>query len=159
MTLESWTALGVFFAINFAAASSGAVFRPGSWYETLRKPSWTPPNWAFPVVWTTLFCANAVAGWLVWEARGLDAAPALTLYGVSLLLNAGWSALFFGLKRMDWALAEVALLWASLAAIIAAFAPISTVAALLVAPYLVWVTIASALNWRMLQLNRAPARA
>ena len=153
MTAESWTALAAFFALNFAAASSGAVFRPGAWYETLRKPSWTPPNWAFPVVWTALFCANAVAGWLVWETAGSAAWPALALYTFSLLLNAAWSALFFGIKRMDWALIEVAFLWASIAAVMVAFAPINGWATALIAPYLVWVTIAAQLNRRMMQLN------
>jgi translocator protein len=153
LTPENLAALGVFVLANFAAASSGAFFRPGAWYAALAKPSWTPPNIAFPVVWTILFILNAAAGWLVWLAGGMEAAGALALYGASLVINASWSAVFFGLHRMGLGFVIVVMLWLSLAAVIAAFAPISAVAAGLVAPYLVWVTIASALNLRVWQLN------
>lgn len=155
MDSSALTALAAFFAASFAAASSGAMFKPGAWYAALRKPSWTPPNWAFPVVWSVLYTAMAIAGWLVWEAAGLAAWPALVLFGIHLMINAGWSFLFFGLKRLDWALAEVALLWASIAATIVAFAPFSAAAAWLLAPYLVWVSVAAFLNFRLLQLNGA----
>ncbi|MEL7481313.1 MAG: TspO/MBR family protein [Pseudomonadota bacterium] len=149
----SLIALGLFMFVNLLAASSGAAFPPGDWYESLDKPSWTPPNWAFPVVWTMIFIMVAVSGWLVWEAAGWGAAGALGLYGANLALNAGWSAIFFGLKRMDLALAEVAFLWLSIAALIWAFSVYSTLAALLLLPYLLWVTVAAALNLRMVQLN------
>ncbi|MEO1407183.1 MAG: TspO/MBR family protein, partial [Pseudomonadota bacterium] len=136
---------------------SGGLFKPGQWYESLNKPSWIPPNWAFPTVWSVLFLLNAVAGALAWEATGVgadsrDLAP-FVVYGVSLGLNFLWSALFFGLKRMNLALGEVALLWLSLVAQIAVFAPLSPIAALLGVPYLAWVTIAAFLNLRMIQLN------
>lgn len=146
-------ALALFFVLSFAAASTGAAFRPGAWYASLRKPRWTPPNWAFPVVWSVLFCAIAVSGWLVWEAAGTAASPALALYAVHLLVNAAWSFLFFGRKRLDWAMAEVVLLWLMIVAVIAAFAQFSTPAALLLTPYLAWVTVAAALNLRLLQMN------
>lgn len=146
-------ALAAFFALNFVAASSGAMFKPGPWYADLRKPSWTPPNWAFPVVWSALFVANAIAGWLVWKAAGPAATPALILYGVSLGFNFAWSALFFGMRRMDWAMIEVVGLWLSIAAVLVAFIPLSPIAAALIAPYLAWVTIAAYLNLRMIQLN------
>lgn len=153
MDLSSGIALAVFFLGSFAAASTGGVFRPGPWYASLRKPSWTPPNWAFPVVWAILFCAIAVSGWLVWERAGLAAWPALALHGAQLLVNAAWSFLFFGRRRLDWAMADVATLWLLVAAMIAVYAPISPLAAALLAPYLVWVTIAGALNARLIQLN------
>lgn len=153
MALSSTIALITFFVLSFAAASTGAVFRPGAWYANLRKPSWTPPNWAFPVVWSVLFCAIAVSGWLVWEAGGAAAWPALTLYALHLLVNAAWSFLFFGMKRLDWAMGEVVCLWLMIAVMIAAFAQFSMPAALLLAPYLAWVSIAATLNFRLLQLN------
>lgn len=149
----SLIALGMFMLLNFAAASSGAVFRPGEWYETLNKPSWVPPNWAFPVVWTVLFILNAVAGWLVWEAAGFGAGLALGVYVASLAINAFWSALFFGARRMDYAMGDVIVLWLSLIVQIALFAQYSRLAALLGLPYLVWVTTAALLNLRMIQLN------
>ncbi len=153
MTPAALIALGAFLAMNFAASATGAIFRPGEWYAALRKPWWTPPNLAFPIVWSTLFIANAVAGWLVWQAAGFAALPALLLYVVSLGFNAAWSFLFFGLRRMRWALAEVALLWLSIAAVMVAFWPVRPLATLLIAPYLLWVTIAALLNLRLVQLN------
>lgn len=153
MAFSSTVALVVFFVLSFATASTGAVFRPGEWYANLRKPGWTPPNWAFPLVWSVLFCAIAVSGWLVWEAAGLAAWPALTLFAVHLLVNASWSFLFFGLKRLDWAMVDVIFLWLMIVAVMAAFSQFSPPAALLLAPYLGWVTVAAALNFRLLQLN------
>jgi tryptophan-rich sensory protein len=118
MTVPSWIALGVFIVVNLATASSGGRFRPGPWYASLAKPGWTPPNWAFPVVWATIFCLNAAAGFLVWQASGTQAWAALAIYGLSLVLNAAWSWLFFGKRRMDLALIDVGLLWLSIAAVI-----------------------------------------
>jgi tryptophan-rich sensory protein len=154
-TPESLVALAIFVLANLAAASSGAFFRPGEWYAALAKPPWTPPNWAFPVVWSILFVFNAVAGWLVWMAAGTGAAVPLAVYAASLLINASWSAVFFGARRMGLGFVVVITLWLSIAAVMALFAPVSPLAASMIAPYLVWVTIASALNLRVWQLNPA----
>lgn len=155
MEQPDWIAVAVFVGLNVLAASSGGAFKPGAWYASLNKPSWTPPNLAFPIVWGLLFALNAWAGWLVWAQVGTGSPLAFGLYVGSLILNAGWSWLFFGKRRMDLALIDVALLWLSLVAIIAVFWGIRPFAALLLVPYLVWVTIASVLNWRMIQLNPA----
>ena len=152
MVMSSGLALVGFVLAALAAASSGAIFKPGDWYRTLRKPGWTPKPWVFPVVWTPLYMAIAVSGWLAWRGAGLFV-PAFLAYGVQLLLNAGWSALFFGLRRPDLAFADIVLLWLSIAATIAGFAPISAAAAWLLAPYLAWVTIAAALNLTVWRLN------
>jgi tryptophan-rich sensory protein len=160
MELSQFLSLSVFVLVCFAAAGSGAAFRPGAWYESLRKPGWTPPNLAFPIVWSVLYVLIAISGWRIFEARGLAAAPELTLWAVSLGLNAAWSWIFFGRRQIGWALLEVSLLWASIAAVIAAFAPIDVEAAWMLAPYLVWVTIAAALNFSVWRLNReAPSAA
>jgi tryptophan-rich sensory protein len=151
--MSDWMAAGAFALANFAAASSGAFLRPGAWYEGLRKPVWVPPNWAFPVVWTALFALNAWAGWLVWQKAGWG--PEIAVYGISLAINAAWSGVFFGLKRLDWGMANVLALWASIVAVAFMFAPVSPLAAALQAPYLLWVSIAAALNARMWQLNGA----
>ncbi|MEM0986274.1 MAG: TspO/MBR family protein [Pseudomonadota bacterium] len=148
----------VFAIVNVLAASSGAIFQPGEWYERLEKPSWIPPNWAFPVVWTTIFALNVVAGWLVWRASGEAALLAMGLYGFNLVVNALWSGLFFGAKRMDWALVDAGILVASVVAMMMAFTAHSTVAALLLTPYLAWVSIAFGLNWKMIELNGAIAK-
>lgn len=155
MEQPDWIAVAVFVGLNFVAASSGGAFKPGPWYASLNKPSWTPPNLAFPIVWGLLFALNAWAGWLVWETVGTGSPLAFGLYVGSLVLNAGWSWLFFGRRRMDLALIDVALLWLSLAAVIVVFWSLRPFAALLLIPYLTWVTIASLLNWRMIQLNPA----
>ena len=131
-------------------ASTGAIFKPGAWYEGLAKPSWTPPDWAFPVVWSVLYIFIAGACWLVWREAGWSLALGVGI--LQLLLNGAWSWLFFGLRRMDLAFVDVALLWLCIAAFIMLAWPMSTIAALLFLPYLVWVSVAAALNltvWRM----------
>lgn len=154
MESGSLLALAAFLGANFAAASTGGIFRPGAWYERLSKPSWTPPDWAFPVVWSALYVASAVAAWRVTGALGWGAAAGfLTLYAVQLILNAGWSVIFFGFRRMDLAMAEVAFLWLSVAGLIALAAPVDALAAALFAPYLLWVTIAAALNFTVWRRN------
>lgn len=137
-------------ALVFAMATTGAAFKPGDWYKTLQKPSWNPPDWVFPVVWSLLYLMIAAAGWLVWEIAGWTSA--MVIWGVQVIFNGAWSWLFFGRRRMDLALVDVTLLWLSIVAFIFLAWPISSLAALLFVPYLVWVTIAAALNltvWRM----------
>lgn len=147
--------LGLFLLACFAAASTGALFRPGAWYDRLDKPAWTPPDWLFPVAWTVLYLMIALAPWLVWRRAGLaGAALPLAVWAVQLALNAAWSWLFFGLRRMDWAFAEVLALWLAIAAMIALFWPISPAAGLMMVPYLLWVSFAAALNFAVWQRNR-----
>ena len=105
----------------------------------------------FPVVWTPLYIMIGIAGWLVWNEAGIG--TALILWGMQLLFNFAWSALFFGLRRMDWAFIDVIALWFSIAAFIVFAIPISLWAALLFVPYLAWVTTAAALNWQVWRLN------
>jgi len=147
--------LMAFAAFNFAAALSGAVFKPDAWFRSLEKPSWQPPDWAFPVVWMFLYAANAFSGWLVWKTAGLEGAGliAMVIYGIGLVLNASWSAMFFGLKRLYGAMVNSALLWIAVAVQILAFWPINRAAALMLLPYLLWVTIAMALSTKIWQLN------
>jgi tryptophan-rich sensory protein len=159
MEISQFLALGVFVLLCFAAASTGAVFRPGDWYRDLDKPAWTPPDLAFPIVWSVLYVLIAIAGWRIWEARGAAAWPELALWAVSLGLNAAWSWIFFGRRQLMWALVELGLLWASIAAMIVLFAPIDGLAAWLLAPYLAWVTIAGALNFSVWRRNGARAAA
>jgi len=147
-------ALLVFVCANAATAASGALFRPGEWYERLNHPSFRPPNWLFGPVWTVLYCMIAAAGFLVWRAAGWSgAALPLAVYFGHLALNFAWSALFFGARRPDWAFLEVIALWLSIVATIAVFAPVSATAAWLLAPYLAWVSFAAFLNWALWRLN------
>jgi benzodiazapine receptor len=144
-----WT-LAMFVILVVVTAGSGVFFKPGEWYRGLSKPFWTPPNWLFGPVWSVLYIMIAVAGWLVWRAD--PGSPALWLWGLQLLLNGAWSWLFFGRRRMDLAFADLVAMWLTIAAFIVVALPLSQIAGLLFVPYLVWVTIAGALNltvWRM----------
>lgn len=150
----SWWTLLPFLAAVFAAASTGAIFKPGAWYRALRKPVFTPPNWVFPAAWSVMYIMIAVSAWLVWETAqpGARLWP-MAVFGLHLVLNAAWSWIFFGLRRMDWALAEVAALWLSLVAMIAVFWPINPLSGLLLLPYLAWASFAGVLNATILRLN------
>jgi tryptophan-rich sensory protein len=159
MNNSSVIALAGFIGVCFLAATSGAVFRPGEWYERLRKPRWRPPRWAFAPAWSILYLTIAISGWLVWRRAGFAGALVpFAIYGGSLMVNAAWSALFFGLRRPDLAFLDVVLLWFSIAATIAAFYALDRDAALLLVPYFGWVTFAGALNFAIWRLNCAPRR-
>lgn len=152
MTVSSVTSFVVFLALVFLVAMSGSVFRPGPWYEKLRKPSWTPPNKAFPIVWSILYLLIALAGWRVYEEAGLVVLP-FAIYLLQLALNAAWSALFFGIRRADFAFADVVAMSVVIAINIAVFWPIDTLAALLLVPYLLWALTAACLNFSVWKLN------
>ena len=135
----------------FITACSGALFKPGAWYQSLKKPSWTPPNWAFPLVWSVLYIMIAAAGWIIWQVEGYG--PTVIVWSLNLALNALWSALFFGAKRMDLAFVNVCLLWLTTALFIVLALQISGFAAMLFVPYLIWVTIAACLNRAVWMMN------
>jgi tryptophan-rich sensory protein len=147
-------ALLLFLVAVMVVASTGIFFKPGEWYASLSKPRWCPPDWLFGPAWTVLYVTIAVSGWLVWRSVGFAAAaPAFAIYAAQLVLNAAWSAIFFGARRMDLALAELVLLWLSIAATIFVFLPHHAIAGLLLLPYLAWVTFAGVLNFAMWRLN------
>lgn len=144
-------------AICFGAAGIGSMLTApsiGGWYAELAKPVWTPPNWVFGPVWSLLYFAMAIAAWLVWRGTGFPhAASALNLFAAQLVLNVCWSAIFFGAHRVGLAFAEILLLWLMILATMIAFRPFSRLAAWLMAPYLLWVAFASALNFSIWRLN------
>lgn len=155
---SSWLPLLGFIAACFLVATTGAFFRPGAWYERLKKPSWRPPNRVFAPVWTVLYVMIAVSGWLIWREAGFaGAALPLAVYALQLVFNAAWTPLFFGLHRPDLGLVDIVLLWLSIAATIVLFMPIHVGAASLLAPYLAWVTFAAALNFAIWRLNPSTA--
>ena len=146
------TAVGVFTAL----AAGGLATRIGQWYRALRRPSWQPPDWAFAPAWTTIFVLLAVSIVLAWNAPGATPGQRTALVAavvVNLLLNFFWSVLFFRLERPDWALVEVVPLWLSIVALIVVCAPLSRLAAGLLAPYLLWVSFAAVLNRAVVRLN------
>ena len=141
--------------VTFAAAWAGSRYMPGDWYAALAKPAWNPPNWIFGPVWTVLYVLMAVAAWLVWRQAGFaGAGAALGLFGVQLVLNALWSYLFFGLHRIDWALADILALWAAILAVLVLFWRVQAAAGTLLLPYLAWVSFATVLNFALWRLNR-----
>jgi tryptophan-rich sensory protein len=149
---HSWLGLIVFLVVCFAAAGiGGAVTTPkiATWYATLTKPSWNPPNWVFGPVWSALYFYMAVAAWLVWRQGGVAGA---TLFGLQTGLNVLWSCIFFGLENPGLAFVEVLSLWTAIAATMVTFWQRSRIAGILFVSYLAWVSFASFLNvtiWRM----------
>lgn len=140
-----------------AVAMSGVLFQPGAWYANLAKPAWTPPNWLFAPVWSTLYLMIAVAGWLATRHGGASAvlasSAALAFWIIQLALNGLWSWLMFGQHRIGLALADIALLWLAICAFIVSAWPQSRAASLLFVPYLAWVSFAGALNFELWRLN------
>jgi benzodiazapine receptor len=134
----------------------GGLMTPrAEWYARLNKPSWQPPGWAFGPAWTIILGLAAWSGVLAWNAA---AGPAeqrsiLILFAVNGICHLAWSPLFFKAQRPDWALIEVVFLWASLVALVFGLWPISITAAMLILPYLAWVSFAAYLNLTIVRLN------
>ena len=135
----------------------GAVWTTSSvqtWYPTLEKPPFRPPNWIFGPVWTTLYAMMGVAMYTVSEKKEVEPSLVRTakiLWGIQLALNLMWSYLFFGRRSPLAGMVEIILLWVAIVLTIVAFAKVSRNAALLMVPYLLWVSFASVLNieiWR-----------
>lgn len=138
-----------------AAAATGAMFNPGDWYDRLAKPTWTPPDWVFPVTWTVLYLCMAASAARV--AVLPDTGQALALWSVQIAFNTLWTPVFFGLRRLRAAMIVMVGLWTSVAATMIAFFMHDMGAGLLFLPYLIWVTIAGALNFSVMQRNPALA--
>jgi tryptophan-rich sensory protein len=151
----AWPLFLTFLAACAAPALAGALFRPGEWYAGLSKPAWTPPNWLFPLVWAFLYVTMSLAAARVAGLPGTG--QAVALWTVQITLNTLWSGVFFGLRRMAVGGVVLTALWLAVAATLAAFWPHDRLAALLLAPYLLWVTLAWALNWSVWARNRRPA--
>ena len=127
-----------------------------TWYASLKKPGFNPPNWLFGPVWITLFLLMGISLFIVWR-RGLDTPlvrSALTIFGIQLLFNVLWSVAFFGLKSPLGGLFVIAILWVTILLTIIQFSKVSELAAALLIPYIVWVSFASILNLSLFLLNR-----
>lgn len=149
--------LVVSIVICFVAAAIGGLVTgpqiPG-WYADLSKPAWTPPSWLFGPVWSLLYLMMAVAAWLVWREGGFKHAKwSLIIFGIQLGLNSLWSVIFFGLQQPGYAAVEIVLLWLAIVATAIMFWQRHRPAAVLLIPYLLWVSFASALNIAIWQLN------
>jgi translocator protein len=151
-----WALAGSGAVAVIVAVAGGVLTEIGPWYRGLKKPSWQPPDWAFGPVWTVILILAAISAALAWDAaddRGGRIAILIVLVANS-MFNIAWSGIFFKLKRPDWALIEVAMLWFSIVALILVLGFYSALAGLLMVPYLVWVSIASFLNYRIVEMNK-----
>jgi tryptophan-rich sensory protein len=153
---KNLVALGGFLAASAAVALIGGAATAASvttWYPSLVKPPFNPPDWVFGPVWTVLYIMMAVAAWRVWCSDKPGRVPALVAYALQLVLNLGWSLIFFGLQQPGLALIEIIGLVAMVAVTMHRFWPIDRTAGLLLAPYLAWISFATILNAAIWLLN------
>ena len=149
--------LGAFVVLCLAISAIGGWVTAdsvGTWYRTLQKPDFNPPDWVFAPVWSLLYLMIALAGWRVWRRRGLAGARvAMGAYAAQLALNLAWSFVFFGGQMIGIALAEIVLLLVAIGVNALLFWRIDRMAGWLLAPYAAWVAFASILNFALWRLN------
>lgn len=141
--------------VSGAIGSLATLPQITTWYAALAKPEWTPPNWAFGPIWSTLYVLMGIALFLVWR-EGLERKMvryAIIIFAVQLAINVVWSLVFFGLHSIVGGFILILVLWLAIWANILAFYIISKPAGLLLVPYLIWVSIASYLNYSVYLLN------
>ena len=126
-----------------------------TWYESLKKPFFSPPNWIFGPVWVSLYLLMGISLFLIWQRRenNPQAKKGLILFFIQLILNAFWSVAFFGLRSPLLGLIDIVLLWIAILLTIKSFFGISKTAALLILPYILWVSFAVLLNFSLWILN------
>jgi tryptophan-rich sensory protein len=154
---ESLLGLGGFVVLCLSISAIGGWVTAGSvgtWYRTLEKPAFNPPDWLFAPVWTLLYLMIALAGWRVWRRAGLAGNRAgMAAYAAQLALNLAWSFLFFGGRLIGVALAEILLLFVVICVNAVLFWRADRLAGWLLAPYAAWVAFASVLNFALWRLN------
>ena len=128
----------------------------GTWYSTLVKPSFNPPNWIFGPVWTILYILMGVALYLVWEkgTKKKEVRTAMWVYFIHLAINTLWSVVFFGLHSLFGGFIVILILLGFIIVLMKLFYPINRWSTYLMAPYLVWVSFATILNTTLWLLNR-----
>ncbi|MBV6664223.1 tryptophan-rich sensory protein [Pseudomonas yamanorum] len=144
--------LFIFLLACGAAASTGIIFKPGDWYATLVKPSFTPPNWLFPVAWTIIYLLLAWAGYRLTLIPGSEIV--LALWATQIALNTLWTPVFFGAHRILAGMVIITLLWLVVAAMVLLTVRLDLITGLILFPYLVWLSVAAALNFSILRNNR-----
>lgn len=129
----------------------------GPWYRSLQQPAWTPADPVYGAAWTLIFALAAASGVLAWRAAPArrDIETIIGLFALNGFLNILWSLLFFQVRRPDWALGELVVLWLSIVLLMVVTGRHSRAAALLLLPYLLWVSFAGWLNWEIVRLNGA----
>jgi len=153
--LMDYLKLAASIIICLSAGFIGSFFTRNSistWYTTIAKPAFNPPNWVFGPVWTILFILMGISLYLVWTS-GKDIQAAVAVFAVQLVLNLAWSIIFFGLKSPMWAFGEILFLWVFIILTIIRFYPISKAASYLLVPYILWVSFAAILNFSIWMKN------
>ena len=153
--MNKWIKLIVSILICQIAGIIGSIFTTPSittWYADLQQPAFSPPNWVFGPVWITLYTLMGISLYLVWNKKNNVKIP-LTLFFIQLILNSIWSIIFFGLQNPFYALIEIIILWITILLTIISFYKISKKASLLLLPYIIWVTVATTLNYYIWILN------
>lgn len=133
----------------------GLATEIGPWYFSLKQPLWKPPDWAFGLIWTIIFILSAAAWMIAFESypTKFQKVSLICLFFVNGFLNVLWSVFYFRMHHPDWSLIEAGFLWLSVLGIMVVMWQIRKLAAYLMLPYLIWVTIAMRLNWETLALN------
>lgn len=154
----NWIKFFISIALCQLAGVVGSVFTMSAiptWYATLKKPFFSPPNWLFGPAWITLYALMGVSFYRIWRLgwSNTQVKTAMIVFLIQLALNAVWSIIFFGLKNPGLAFAEIVILWIFIAVSIYLFYRLDKTAAYLLVPYLLWVSFASVLNFSIWKLN------
>ncbi|MCD5996187.1 tryptophan-rich sensory protein [Pseudomonas sp. CDFA 602] len=142
----------IFLIACAAAASTGIIFKPGQWYESLAKPGFTPPNWLFPVAWTVIYLLLAWAGYRLSQMPGSQ--EVLALWAAQIALNTLWTPVFFGAHKVLAGMVIITVLWLVVAAMVVLALRLDVITGLILLPYLLWLCVAGALNFSILRNNR-----
>jgi benzodiazapine receptor len=152
--LVRYVSLAGFLLLVVAASFIGAGFEAGEWYHvTMSQPSWTPPHWLFGPIWALVYVFMALAAWKVWLTGHYSRLSTLAWWGLLLVLNITWSALFFGLHRPGWALPLLGLTIGIAIFCTRAFGRLSREATFLMVPYLVWIVFILVFNFAVWTTN------
>lgn len=153
-------ALALFLVLSLSAGVLGVLFSPrfspsaAAWYLGLAKPNWLPPQKWFAPVWTALYVSMAIAAWIIWRERyHRGRSAAITAFCIQLALNALWAPVFFGWKNIDASLFDIVALWLTVGWTMREFSRVKGAAAVILAPYFLWVTFAAAMNLAVWRLN------
>jgi benzodiazapine receptor len=155
MKIKSWSKLLAAILICQLAGIIGSLFTFSSiptWYVTLNKPFFSPPNYLFGPVWIILYTLMGIAIYRI-IVSSKKIGHIVNIFALHLILNTLWSIIFFGAKQIGWAFVEIVILWASIIYLIKLFRPVDKLAANLLLPYLAWVSFASVLNFSLWMLN------
>lgn len=154
---SNWVKFVISILMCQLAGIIGSLFTSSSiptWYATLNKPSFNPPNWIFAPVWISLYVMMGISFYLIWRKSGIpNFGFLMSVFIFQLVLNAFWSIIFFGLKSPGFAFLEIIFLWLAILMCVIYFFKVSKISSFLLIPYLLWVGFASVLNYFLWQLN------